>query len=100
MYHREVSLTTPDVGFTTYCDPYWYVCYAEPVELDRVIGSRSTWDPGIDFGGGFAIRMGRTAAFYIEARWHRTWGPEFTGLDGVAQRADGKYLPVTFGFKF
>ena len=100
MYHRAVSLTTPDVGFTTYCDPYWYVCYAEPVELDRVIGSRSTWDPGVNVGGGVAIRLGRAAAFYIEARWHRTWGPTFTGLDGVDQRADGEYFPVTFGFKF
>ncbi len=27
MYYRSVSLTTPDVGFTTWCDPYWYVCY-------------------------------------------------------------------------
>ena len=23
MYYRSVSLTTPDVGYTTWCDPYW-----------------------------------------------------------------------------
>jgi hypothetical protein len=100
MYYRSVSLTTPDVGITAYCDPYWYYCSAEPVELDRVIGRRSTWDPGVNVGGVVAIRLGDSAAFYIEARWHHTWGPTFTGLDGVEQRANGDYFPVTFGFKF
>lgn len=100
MYHRAVSLTTPDIGFTSYCDPYWYVCYAEPIEVDRVIGSRSTWDPGVNLGGGVAIRMGGSAAFFIEARWHHAWGPTFTNLSGVEERANGNYFPVTFGFKF
>lgn len=100
MYHRSVNLTTPDVGFTTYCDPYWYVCFNEPVEVDRVIGERSTWDPGVNLGGGLSIRLGEAASFYIETRWHYTWGPTFTDLDGVEQNANGKYFPVTFGFKF
>jgi opacity protein-like surface antigen len=100
MYHRTVSLTTPDIGFTTYCDPYWYVCYPTVEEIDRVIGDRSTWDPGVNVGGGLAIRLGHAAAFVIEARWHYTWGPTFTSLDGAEQRANGNYFPVTFGFKF
>ena len=100
MYHRSVNLTTPDVGFTSYCDPYWYVCFAEPVEVDRVIGERSTWDPGVNLGGGVAIRLGPAASFYVEARWHYTWGPTFTNLDGEEQHANGKYFPVTFGVKF
>jgi hypothetical protein len=100
MYHRTVSLTTPDVGFTTYCDPFWYVCYPTPTEINRVIGERSTWNPGVNAGGGVAIRMGHAAAFYIEARWHFAWGPTFTTLTGEEQRANGEYFPVTFGFKF
>ena len=100
MYHRAVNLTTPDVGFTTYCDPFWYVCFAEPVEVDRVIGERSTWDPGANLGAGLGIRIGDAASFFIETRWHYTWGPTFTDLAGVEQRANGKYFPVTFGFKF
>jgi hypothetical protein len=44
--------------------------------------------------------MGEAAAFYIEARWHHTWGPTFSTLAGGDQRADGNYFPVTFGFKF
>jgi hypothetical protein len=34
MYHRTISLTTPDVGFTTYCDPYWFVCYPTATAID------------------------------------------------------------------
>jgi hypothetical protein len=100
MYYRSVSLTTPDVGYTTWCDPYWYVCYPVAVEVDRIIGDRSSWDPGINLGGGVAFRLGETAKFYVETRWHYMWGPEFTDRDGVTQKANGQYFPVTFGFRF
>jgi hypothetical protein len=100
IYHRSVSLTTPDVGFTTICDPYWYACFPTPVEVDRVIGDRSTWDPGVNVGAGVAIRLGSAAAFYIESRWHYTWGPTFTDANGIEQRANGQMFPFTFGFKF
>jgi hypothetical protein len=99
-YYRSVSLTTPDVGYTTWCDPYWYVCYPTLVEVDRVIGDRSSWDPGINVGGGLTIKLGEQALFYVESRWHYMWGPEFTDGEGVAQKANGQYFPVTFGFRF
>ena len=99
-YYRSVSLTTPDVGFTTWCDPYWYVCYPTLVEIDTVIGDRSSWDPGINIGGGVSFALGESALFYVEARWHYMWGPEFTDGDGVSQKANGQYFPVTFGFRF
>ena len=100
MYYRSVSLTTPDVGYTTYCDPYWYVCYPTLVEIDRVIGDRSSWDPGVNLGGGVTIALGEEALFYVETRWHYMWGPEFTDGEGVTQKANGQYFPVTFGFRF
>jgi opacity protein-like surface antigen len=100
MYYRSVSLTTPSVGWTTWCDPYWYVCYPTLVEVDRIIGDRSGWDPGINLGAGVSIRMGEAAAFYVETRWHYMWGPEFTDGQGVTQKANGQYFPVTFGFRF
>jgi opacity protein-like surface antigen len=100
MYYRSVSLTTPDVGFTTYCDPYWYACYPTAVEIDRVVGDRSGWDPGIDLGGGVAFALGDAALFYVETRWHYMWGPEFTDTEGVVHKANGQYFPVTFGFRF
>jgi hypothetical protein len=100
MYYRNVSLTTPDVGFTTICDPYWYVCYPAAVEVDQVIGERSSWDPGINVGGGVTVALGEDALFYVETRWHYMWGPEFTDGSGVTHNANGQYFPVTFGFRF
>lgn len=99
-YYRTVSLTTPDVGFTTICDPWWYVCYPAAVAIDKVIGERHSWDPGMDIGGGVTVALGESAQFYAETRWHYVWGPEFTGADGVAKKANGQYFPVTFGFRF
>jgi opacity protein-like surface antigen len=100
MYYRSVSLTTPDVGFTTWCDPYWYVCYPTAVAIDRVIGERSSWDPGINIGGGLAFKVGDSAHFYVETRYHYMWGPSFTDSAGVEHKANGQYLPITFGFRF
>jgi hypothetical protein len=100
MYYRSVSLTSPDVGYTTWCDPYWYVCYPTLTEIDRVIGDRSAWDPGINVGGGITIGLGSDALFYVESRWHYMWGDEFTDGDGVTRNANGQYFPVTFGFRF
>jgi hypothetical protein len=100
MYWRTVSLTTPDVGFTTYCDPYWYVCYPTAVEIDRVVGDRSSWDPGVNVGGGITLALGDQAIFYVETKWHYMWGPEVTDGQGVVQKANGQYFPVTFGFRF
>jgi hypothetical protein len=99
-YYRSVSLTTPDVGLTTWCDPYWYVCYPTLVEVDRIIGDRGGWDPGINVGAGVTMKLGDSALFYVETRWHYMWGPEFTDANGVTQKANGQYFPVTFGFRF
>lgn len=97
---RTVSLTTPDIGFTTWCDPYWYVCYTGPVEIDRIIGDRSSWDPSFTVGGGVTFRLGESALFYVESRWQYMWGPEFTDANGAVQKADSQYFPITFGFRF
>lgn len=99
-YYRGVSLTTPSVGYTTYCDPYWYVCYPALVEVDRIIGDRSSWDPGINIGAGLTMAIGDSSAFYLETRWHYMWGPEFTNGAGQKVKANGQYFPITFGFRF
>ena len=70
------------------------------VEVDRIVGDRSSWDPGINIGGGVTFKLGDAALFYVETRWHYMWGPEFTDAEGVSQKANGQYFPVTFGFKF
>lgn len=100
-YYRTVSLTTPDVGYTTICDPYWYVCYPTAVAVDRIVGERNSWDPGINIGGGVTIAIGETAQFYVETRWHYVWGPSTTNpATNETLKANAQYFPVTFGFRF
>jgi hypothetical protein len=104
LYHRIVQLTSPAVGYSTFCDPYWYVCYPVAVSVDNILGDRSSNDFGINFGGG--ITFGREAKFYIEARYHYVWGPTITPAGGGALPAgtpnstNAPYFPLTFGVRF
>jgi hypothetical protein len=104
-YHRIVQVTSPSVGYATYCDPYWYICYPTLVSIDRIIGDRSSNDFGINFGG--AITFGREAMFYVEARYHYVWGPEIksqvnpiTGATVGGGSTNAGYLPITFGVRW
>jgi len=109
IYHRIVQLTTPSVGYTTFCDPFWYVCYPTLVSVDQIIGDRSSNDFGINLGGG--ITFGHEGKFYIESRYHYVWGKDIqpavaTPLaNGTTPCASGcttnaAYFPLTFGFRW
>jgi hypothetical protein len=105
VYHRTVQLTSPSVGYTTICDPYWYVCYPGIVEVDKILGDRSSTDFGINFGGG--ITIGREGKFYIESRYHYVWGPTVqqqnigdSTLCAGGCSTNAGYFPLTFGFKW
>jgi hypothetical protein len=100
MYYRKINITTPGVGYATVCDPYWYVCYPTLVSVDQIVGERTSWDPGIDIGGGVTFGLGETAQFYVETRWHYIWGPSYTDSAGNTQKANAQYFPFTFGFRF
>jgi opacity protein-like surface antigen len=113
VYHRPVNITTPGVGYTTICDPYWYVCYPTLVNVDQVVGSRSSTDFGMNFGGGVDFRVAEHASIYFEVRYHYIWGPTI-GQDQVptqpiagvpptqpkSLKANGQFLPITIGFRF
>jgi hypothetical protein len=108
IYHRIIQLTSPTVGYTTFCDPYWYVCYPTVVAVDQIIGDRSSNDFGIDFGGG--ITFGHEAKFYVESRYHYVWGPTITptvpAQGGSTATCSGgcstnaSYFPLTFGVRW
>lgn len=70
VYYRPVNITTPGVGYTTICDPYWYVCYPTLVPVETVVGKRSTTDFGMNFGGGVNFRVGATTSVFVEFRYH------------------------------
>ncbi len=110
IYHRIVQLTSPSVGYTTVCDPFWYVCYPAAVSIDTIIGDRSSNDFGIDFGGG--ITFGHEAKFYIESRYHYVWGKTVTpaarrfrrgpstGACSGGCSTNAAYFPLTFGVRW
>jgi opacity protein-like surface antigen len=104
VYYRPVNITTPGVGYTTVCDPWWYVCYPALVSVDQVVASRSSTDFGMNFGGGVDFRFHEHASFYVEVRYHYVWGPTITVPAGVTApstlKANGQFLPLTFGFRF
>jgi opacity protein-like surface antigen len=97
IYHRIVQLTTPSVGFTTVCDPYWLVCYPVAVSTDAIVGDRSSNDFGMNVGGG--LTFGHAAKFYVEARYHYVWGPKITA-GGTDYATNAQYFPITFGVRF
>jgi opacity protein-like surface antigen len=102
-YFRSVDVTTPAVGYVPgFCDPWWYVCYPGGfVPVDKVVGSRSSNDWGMNFGAGVDFKLGSGAAVYIETRYHYIWGPEVTDSTGKSYgKANGKFLPITFGIRF
>ena len=105
-YYRPVKVTTPAVGFVPgYCNPYWYWCYPGGwVSYDKVIGSRSSSDVGMDFGGGVNFRVSDAVSIYVEARYHYIWGPEYNFTDNAGTvysgKANGKFLPFVFGIRF
>ena len=106
VYHRIIQLTSPSVGYTTVCDPYWLACYATPVSVDQIIGDRSSTDFGIDFGGG--VTFGHEAKFYVESRFHYVWGPTITAPTVAGSTlncssgctSNASYFPLTFGMRW
>jgi len=108
VYYRPVNITTPSVGFATVCDPYWYVCFPTAVSVDQVVGSRSSTDFGMNFGGGVNVRMTEHASLFFEIRYHYIWGPEISAAQvnplgttaPASQKANGQFMPITVGFRF
>lgn len=103
VYNRPITVTTPTVGYVPgYCNPYWYICVpGESVPVNTLIGTRSSTDFGGDVGGGLSFVFGENATMYVEARYHYVRGPEVTNpATGASLRANGKFLPITVGFRF
>jgi hypothetical protein len=100
LYYRSISITTPGIGFVAMCDPYWFVCYPSPEPVDRIVGHRTSWNPGVSVGGGFTHGIGESSQFFVEVRWHFMTGPTIAGPGGSTRRVTGQYVPLTFGVRF
>jgi Outer membrane protein beta-barrel domain len=106
LYHRQIQLTSPAIGYVTVCDPYWLACYPAATSVDQIIGDRSSTNFGLDFGGG--ITFGREAKFYIEAKYTYVWGPTLNqptatpaaGTAATNVSTNASYFPLVFGVRF
>lgn len=65
-------------SFATICDPWLFICYPSLVPVDQIVGERSSWDVGMNVGGGVNFRFGDSKAFF----------------------ANAKFLPLVFGVRF
>lgn len=112
VYYRPVTISTPSVGFATVCDPYWYVCYPTVVPVEQIVGSRSSTDFGMNFGGGVNFKFNDSASMFFEIRYHYIWGPKIEQSQVPTQpiagapatpkslTANGQFMPITVGFRF
>ena len=99
IYHRLIQLTTPSIGYTSVCDPYWFICYPTLVPVDTIIGDRSSNDFGVNFGAG--VTFGGNAKFYVESRYHYVWGPKVTNpVTSQEASTNAGYFPLTFGVRW
>jgi hypothetical protein len=105
-YQRNVNITEY-VGTGYICDPWLYVCGYYPVT--SVIGGRGGWDFGFNVGAGVGFKIGDSAEFTIEQRFHYVVGPDIEAPPNSVQpvgttykggSSNGYYYPLTFGFRF
>jgi len=103
VYGRPVSVTTPTVGFVPgFCNPWWYVCWPGGfVEVDQILAQRSSTDFGINVGAGINFAIKNNVSAYFEVRYHYIWGPDLKDGTGASRgKANGQFLPLTFGIRF
>lgn len=108
IYYRPVTVTTPGVGYVpAYCSPWYYYCSPGGfVPVENIIGDRSSTDFGMVFGGGVNIRATEAASVFVEIRYHYIWGPEINSTAAqtitgtTTTKANGQFLPITFGIRF
>jgi opacity protein-like surface antigen len=91
-YRRTVELTEPTISTVTAFDPFWGVFFPVAVPTDVVLGSFSQNKAGLNFGGGFTVRVkgDSNTKFFAETRYHHLFtSPVRTNM-----------LPVTFGLRW
>jgi opacity protein-like surface antigen len=101
LYYRYVDIARVEgTALVPYCDPWLLICTTVPVTASTLIGSRDSWDWGLDGGVGVTFALAPPVRLYLEARYHYIFGPSFTAADGRKRSADGQYVPITLGIRF
>jgi opacity protein-like surface antigen len=101
LYYRSVDVTqVQGTTLAPYCDPWLYYCSVVPVTASSLIGSRSSWNWGLDVGVGVTFALSPLTRLYLEARYHYVFGPSYTDASGSSRTLDGQFLPLTLGVRF
>lgn len=109
VYYRKVELTNPTAAFVSVCDPWLGICYPVLVPADQIVGSYSSTNFGINFGGGVNFKVGHEAAVFVEVRYHYVWGDKpaavvnpLTGspTQNSAGNGNTQFMPIVFGVRF
>jgi opacity protein-like surface antigen len=109
VYYRKVELTNPSAALITVCDPWIGICFPTVVPADQIVGSYTSTNFGINFGGGVNFQLNHDVGVFVEARYHYVWGkapaPTVNPLTGgPTQNSSGngntQFLPIVFGVRF
>lgn len=92
LYYRNLTLTTPALVNSIYCDPFFGFCYPATFGVDQVVASSTTYKMGVNGGAGIEIRLGQShVKAFGEARYSRMFTTHGTDLT---------FVPVTFGLRW
>jgi opacity protein-like surface antigen len=109
VYYRKIELTNPSAAFVTVCDPWLGICYPVLVPADQIVGSYSSTNIGINFGGGVNVRLNDKMSAFVETRFHYVWGDKpaatvnpLTGSPTQNSNGNGntQFMPIVFGIRF
>lgn len=92
LYYRNLSLTTPTLINSIYCDYFFGFCYPATFGVNQVVASSTTYKLGFNGGAGFEVRLGEShVKAFGEARYSRMFTTHGTDLT---------FVPVTFGLRW
>jgi len=92
LYHRNLTLTTPTLVNTVFCDYFFGYCFPATVGLEQVVASASTYKAGYNAGGGIEVRLGEgRLRVFGEARYENMF---------TTHGEDMTYVPVTVGVRW
>jgi len=92
LYYRNLTLTTPTLVNTIFCDYFFGFCFPATVGVEQIVASDTTYKMGYNGGGGIEFRLGDShLKAFGEARYSRMF---------ATHGADLSFVPVTFGLRW
>lgn len=95
VYRRAVTLSGGlQTLVSAVCNPWWLVCETRAVPADRIVGTHTTTNLGVNIGVGLTV-----GPAFAEVRYHYAAGPSYDTPTGQVP-ATGKFFPLFAGVRF